>query len=89
MTKAELIDAVAKEAGLTKKDAEAAIDAAVENMKKAIKKEGEFRYPGFGTFKIKKRKARLGVNPRTGEQIKVKASKSVGFKPAQGFKDKL
>ncbi len=89
MTKAELIDAVAKDAGITKKDAEAALEAAVEAMKKAIKKDKTFRYPGFGTFSLKERKARTGVNPRTGEKIKIKKSKSVSFKPAQGFKDKL
>jgi len=89
MTKADLIDKVASATGLTKKDSEAALDAAFEAMKGTIKKEGTFRYPGFGTFNVKKRKARTGVNPRTGEKIKVKASKTVGFKPAQGFKDKL
>lgn len=89
MTKADLVDEVANVTGLTKKDSEAAVDAAVEAIKKAVKKDGEFRYPGLGTFKVKKRKARKGINPRTGEKIQVKASKTVGFKPAQGFKDKL
>lgn len=89
MTKSDLIDAVAKGAGLSKKDSEAAVDAAMEAIKGAIKKEGTFRYPGFGTFSVKKRKARTGINPQTKEKIKVKASKTVGFKPAQGFKSKL
>jgi DNA-binding protein HU-beta len=64
-------------------------EAAIEGIKKAIKKEGVFRYPSFGTFKLKHRKARIGINPRTKQKIKVKASKSVGFKPAAEFKSKL
>lgn len=89
MTKADLVAAVAGETGLSKKDAEAAVDSAVENIKKVIKMDGSFRYPGFGTFTVKKRKARIGINPQTKEKIKVKASKTVGFKPSQNFKSKL
>jgi DNA-binding protein HU-beta len=89
MTKADLIEEVAKASGLSKKDTEAAIEAAVESMKKAIKKNGSFRYPGFGTFTVKSRKARIGINPQTKAKIKIKASKTVGFKPAQAFKGKL
>ena len=65
------------------------LETAIEAMKKAIKKDGECRYPGFGTFKLKKRAARMGINPRTQEKIKIKASKTVGFKPSSTFKDKL
>jgi DNA-binding protein HU-beta len=89
MTKAELVDQVAKATGLSKKDSEAALDTTFEVIKKSIKKESGFRYPGFGTFSVKKRKARTGINPQTGQKIKVKASKTVGFKPAQAFKSKL
>lgn len=89
MTKADLVAEVAKAANLSKKGAEAAIDATADAIMKAIKKDGSFRLPGFGTFSVRKRKARTGRNPRTGEAIKVKASKTVGFKPAQSFKSKL
>jgi DNA-binding protein HU-beta len=89
MTKAELIADIAKAAGLSKKDSEAAMDAAVAAIKKSVKKEGSFRYPGLGTFTLKKRKARAGINPQTGEKIKIKASKTVGFKPASAWKEKL
>jgi len=89
MTKADLVADVAKKTGLSKKAAEEAVDAAVDVLKKTVKKDGTFRYPGLGTFTLKKRKARMGINPRTGEKIKIKASKTVGFKPAQGFKDSL
>jgi len=89
MTKADLIGEVAKATGLSKRASEEAVDAAVTAMKKAIKKEGEFRYPGLGTFKVKERKARMGINPRTGAKIKIKKSKSVGFKPSQSLKDSL
>jgi DNA-binding protein HU-beta len=89
MTKADLVAEVAGATGLSKKDAEGAVEAAIEGIKKAIKKDGVFRYPGFGTFKKKSRAARIGINPQTKQKIKVKASKSVGFKPAAEFKGKL
>jgi len=92
MTKAELIDAVLKDVknvDISKKALSEIIDATFDEVKKAIKKEKRFSYPDFGTFSVKKRKARTGRNPQTGETIKIKASKSVGFKPAPKFKDSL
>jgi len=89
MTKADLIAEVAAATGLSKKQAEAALESGIEAIKKAVKKEGSFRYPGFGTFTVKERKARIGINPRTQEKIKIKKSKSVSFKPSQQFKGKL
>lgn len=90
MTKAELLDAIAKaNPDLTKKNVAAVVDAVFTTMAGAIKKDAEFSYPGFGTFKVRKRKARTGRNPQTGEAIKIKASKSVGFKPAKALKDRL
>jgi len=89
MTKADLVAEVAAAAGLSKKDAEIAVDAAVAGIKKAIKKDKSFRYPGFGTFTLKQRKARMGINPQTKQKIKVKASRTVGFKPSQDFKGTL
>ena len=89
MTKADLIAEVAKQSGLSKKDTEAAMDATFDAMKAAIKKNGVVRYPGFGTFTLKKRKARKGINPQTKQPIQIKASKTVGFKPSQSLKAKL
>ncbi|MCA9520377.1 MAG: HU family DNA-binding protein [Myxococcales bacterium] len=89
MTKAELIDAVrgAQGVNLTKKDTEVLVNALFEAIKKAIAKDKRFSYPGFGTFSIRARKQRKGRNPRTGDEITIKASKTVGFKPAPKFKD--
>ncbi len=89
MTKQELIDVVADKCDLSKAAAKAAIETVFEEIAKAIKKEKRFQMPGFGTFSVKTRKARTGRNPKTGEEIKIKASKTVGFKPAPTLKEKL
>jgi DNA-binding protein HU-beta len=90
MTKAELLDTIAKaNKDLTKKQVSTVVDAVFMSVGAAIKKDGQFSYPGFGTFKVRKRKAREGRNPQTGETIKIKASKTVGFKPAKALKDRL
>ena len=92
LTKDELINAViktCKDDNLTKRLAGDVVDAAFENISKAIKKEKRFAYPSFGTFTVRSRKARKGRNPRTGEEIKIKASKTVGFKPAPTLKKSL
>ena len=89
MTKADLIDAIADKTGLTKRAAGDALEIALENIKKGIKKEGRMSLPDFGTFSVRKRKARMGRNPQTGKTIQIKASKSVGFKPAPSFKKSL
>ena len=67
----------------------AMVDSVFSVMATTIKKEGNFSYPGFGSFTVRKRKARQGRNPQTGETIKIKASKTVGFKPAKALKDRL
>ncbi len=89
MTKAELISQVAAKTGLTKKAVEEVLDETFAQIKKAVKKDKRFAYPDFGTFTVKKRKARKGRNPQTGEEIKIPASKTVGFKPAPSFKNSL
>jgi len=89
MTKAELVSEVAAKTGLSKKDAEAALNEVVAGLKKGIKKDGRFAVPDFGTFTVKKRKGRIGRNPATGATINIKPSKTVGFKPAPGFKKSL
>lgn len=91
MTKQEFIDVVAKKAGndMSKTAVREIIDTAFEEMVKAIKKEKRFAVPGFGTFTVRTRKAKTGRNPKTGEAIKIKASKTIGFKPAPSVKDAL
>ena len=73
MNKAELIDAVADSADLSKASAGRALDAAIEAITKALKKGDTVTLVGFGTFSVRKRAARTGRNPRTGEEIKIKA----------------
>ena len=65
------------------------VDALFGTIGKAIKKDGRFSYPGFGTWTIRQRKARKGRNPQTGAEIKIKASSTVGFKPAKELKNGL
>ncbi len=85
MNKAELIDKVANDTGLTKKDAKAAVETVFEAIKEASKKDEGVQIAGFGSFVKVKRNARTARNPQTGESIKVKASTSVRFKPAKAF----
>jgi DNA-binding protein HU-beta len=88
MTKADLIQTVAGKT-MTKKAAAELVDALFVTIGKTIKKEGRFMYPGFGTWTVRARKARKGRNPQTGAEIKIKASKTVGFKPAKELKSGL
>ena len=83
MNKGLLIAEVAKKAGLSKKDAGNAVNATIETIKKNVKKG--VTLIGFGTFKVVRRKARIGRNPQTGEKIKIKAKNVVKFKPGKGF----
>lgn len=91
MTKAELAEIVWKKAegNLSKKAATELLDEVFDAMALTIKKEKRFSYPGFGTWTVRNRKARKGRNPQTGETINIKASKTVGFKPAALLKGKL
>jgi len=91
MTKAELVEALHGGAGkdLTKKAVGELVDATFEEIKKSLKKGQRFSFPGFGTFTQRKRKPRVGRNPKTGQTIKIPASKTVGFKPAPDFKKSL
>jgi DNA-binding protein HU-beta len=90
MTKTELINYVCeKHENITKKDSAGIIDAIFNAMQDSIKSNQKFSYPGFGTFVVRSRKARTGRDPRTGEAISIKASKTVGFKPAKSFKETL
>lgn len=87
MNKAELIGGVADAAELSKADAGRAIDAVIEVIKKALKKGDSVSLVGFGTFEVRKRAARTGRNPRTGDTIKIKASKNPSFKAGKALKD--
>lgn len=91
MTKAEFVDQVTNSSGvdISKKDAAGILDAVFSVIGQTIKDENRFSYPGFGTFTVKERLARKGRNPRTGDAIDIKASKTVGFKPAPGLKQSL
>ena len=82
MTKAEIIDAVAANARISKLTAGEAIDATFDSIAKAIKKSKRFQVPGFGTFTVRSRKARNGRNPQTGATITIRATRTVGFKAA-------
>ncbi len=86
MNKTELIEKVANDTGLTKKDSKAAVESVIDNIMKTSKKEA-VQIAGFGSFTKVKRNARNARNPQTGETIKVKASYSVKFKPGKAFKD--
>ena len=89
MTKAELVEFVAENADLTKADAARALDAVVAGVTKGLKKEGKVTLVGFGTFSAKKRAARTGRNPQTGEEVKIAARVVPGFKAGNKLKDAL
>ena len=87
MNKSDLVDAIADSAGLSKADAGRALDAVVDTVTKALKKGDTVSLVGFGTFSVRDRAARTGRNPRTGETIKIKASKNPAFKAGKALKD--
>ena len=87
MTKTDLVSAVAKKAGVTKKDAGAVLDALIEEIIGAVKKGDRVQLVGFGTFELRERAARTGLNPQTKEQIEIPASKAPAFKAGKAFKD--
>ena len=87
MNKAELINAAAEKAGLSKKDTEAAVDAAIKAITEALAAGDKVQLVGFGSFEIRARAARIGRNPKTKEEIKIPASKVPAFKPGKALKD--
>ena len=91
MTKGELVEVVqsSSDGDLSKKAMESIVNCTFQTIAKDIKKSKRFSYPGFGTFTVRKRKARIGRNPQTGAKLKIKASKTVGFKPAPTLKGSL
>ena len=86
MNKAQLIDAMAKDAKLTKADAGRALDAFIKATTASLKKGDKLALVGFGTFKVAKRAARTGRNPQTGKEIKIAAKKVVKFKAGSELK---
>ena len=87
MTKTDLVSAVAEKARVTKKDAGAVLDALIEEIIGAVKKGDRVQLVGFGTFELRERAARTGLNPQTKEQIEIPASKAPAFKAGKAFKD--
>ena len=87
MNKTELVDAMAKKAGISKKDAEAAVKAFTDVVAAELKKGGKVQLVGFGTFEVSKRAARKGRNPQTKAAISIPASKAPKFKAGKALKD--
>ena len=87
MNKTELINAVAANAGLTKKDAEAAVKATFAEIENALVKGDKVQLIGFGTFETRERAARTGKNPQTGATVKIAACKAPAFKAGKALKD--
>jgi len=91
MNKAELIEWIQKsgDVGETKASAERALNSVLKGIETGLKKDSSVSLVGFGSFTVKKRQARVGRNPQTGEQIKIKASKTVTFKAGKALKDSV
>lgn len=89
MNKVELVEAMAQDAGISKKDAEAALKAFTTTIQKELKKGNKVQLVGFGTFEVSKRAKREGRNPQTGEKMVIKASKTPKFKAGKAFKDAI
>ncbi len=89
MKKSEFVAVVAEKAGLTKKDAEKAMDAVFETVGDVLASGDKLQVSGFGTFETRTRAARTGHNPRTGEEIAIAAATLPAFKPGKALKDKV
>ena len=87
MNRVQLVEKIAKDAGIPKVAAGAVVKSLIEAVRRALKKDGKISLAGFGTFSKTKRKARKGRNPRTGEAIKIKAGASVRFKSSKALKE--
>ena len=89
MTKAELVSEIAGKADVTKKAAETMLKTLIESVHQALKETGEIRIDGLGTFKVVERKARTGVNPRTGDKLEIPATKAPAFRAAKSLKESV
>ncbi len=89
MNKAEFVEAVASKADMSKTEAAAAVDAVLDSITNALKGGDQVTLVGFGTFLVRKREARTGRNPRTGEPLQIKASNVPSFKAGKALKDSV
>ncbi len=89
MTKSDIISGIANKSNLTKADAEKALNSFVEITKDTLKEEGRLALAGFGSFIVSERKERQGRNPKTGETMTIKASKTVRFRAGKALKESL
>ncbi|HHX95795.1 MAG TPA: HU family DNA-binding protein [Clostridia bacterium] len=89
MNKSDLIGSVAEKTDLTKKDAEKAVNAVFQSIEEALAKGEKVQLVGFGTFETKERAARVGRNPRTGDEIAIPATKVPGFKAGKALKESV
>ena len=89
MNKAELVNAMAEQTNLSKKDAEAALNSFVSIVSNELAKKGKVQLVGFGTFETRKRAARTGRNPQTGEELKISEATVPAFKAGKALKDKV
>lgn len=89
MNKTDLISHVANNTDLSKKDAQAVVEAVIDGISSALAKGDKVSIPGFGSFEVRERAARQGINPATREPMEIKASKSVGFKAGKQLKESL
>ena len=89
MNKTQLIQKIAENGNMTKKDAEVALKAVIDAISDAVASGDKVQVSGFGSFDVKTRDARMGRNPKTGEAVEIAASKRVVFTAAQALKDKL
>lgn len=89
VSKADLVDIVAGETGLKKKDVKSVMDTMLDNISQHLDKDYKVQLTGFGTFEVRKRKARTGVKPGTTEKINIPASKYPAFKPGKSLKEKV
>ena len=89
MNKGELIKAIANKAGFSQKDATAAYDAFIASITDALKAGDKVQLVGFGTFEVRERAAREGLNPQTKEKVTIAACKAPAFKPGKALKDSV
>ena len=89
MNKGDLVEAVASDAGISKAEAQAAVDSVIDNVTATLRKGGKVTLVGFGTFATSERSAREGRNPQTGKPIKIPAKKVAKFSPGKALKDAI
>ena len=89
MSKKVIVEAVAREAGMTQAAADKVVSSVLEAVSAELAKGEKVSFPGFGTFEVRERAARTGRNPQTGAEIQIAASKSVGFKQGSKLKDRV